>query len=561
MPETKLMEEVVADPPFQLNNDITLEFGNEQFTIHHNQLVGFGGESVVYIATRLSDGEEVAAKLYTYYHNDRKTVLNFLSKDGAKNYKQNHLLPLYATGEYRPAEDTLPIPIDIMPKCTGIKSCSEEELKSKVIPGILAALNLMHTNGLVHRDVKPENIYYFNDVVVLGDFGITSIIKEEADNLFAGNTTVHRGTVGYTAPEVSRGYYVPKSDYYSLGCTIATLLNGGQPVYYGYDVEGNINQAIDEKGLTIPKNCDESFQILVDALTLNVPKNRAGYKDVCEWLKDPKKFADNWRNRISNTGNFEYKYEEKTYTSKEDLTEAFLYNWEYARDYFFENTYNRFLHYLTSTGQACVDYANKILEERRIAVESKSTFDKDLGFAKFLHYFNLNENNECPIYWCGYKFDKLSDIPLQMQEEGAPKKPYVHDPFIHLLKSKFLSWKLDNVPDKEKDSIKEQKAAIEIIEELSSKHPVFAYYYLMYCLAPEGTFKIETVDKIFNDIVPLEVTVFSSRKKIEIFLHDDNMLARIASMGYKKEVLILKEAVKDENNKKIENINVLTPKS
>src|SRR3954469_16626424 len=88
------------------------------------------------------------------------------------------------------------------------------------------ALQYVHEQQIVHRDVKPQNLIEGDEGIVLVDFGV-------ATELDAGSTgTVGVGTPRFMAPEVFAGGAVStRSDVFSLAATIWNLLAGEAPVY------------------------------------------------------------------------------------------------------------------------------------------------------------------------------------------------------------------------------------------------------------------------------------------------------------------------------------------
>lgn len=101
-------------------------------------------------------------------------------------------------------------------KATESSWLSSEEVVLLIVP-ILDALQTLSTAGLVHRDVKPENILFFDGQPCLSDISLL-----EADSM--GIT--RRGTPGYTAPSWYTGGHV---DMYGAAATIYTLLTGNPP--------------------------------------------------------------------------------------------------------------------------------------------------------------------------------------------------------------------------------------------------------------------------------------------------------------------------------------------
>jgi len=99
----------------------------------------------------------------------------------------------------------------------------------EIAVAVCQALAYAHDQGVIHRDVKPENIMVLQDAAVkLADFGLASIISENSVTL----TGTIMGTFGYMSPEQVAGEKLdPRSDIFSLGATLYEMVAGRRPFH------------------------------------------------------------------------------------------------------------------------------------------------------------------------------------------------------------------------------------------------------------------------------------------------------------------------------------------
>ncbi|MDT7579865.1 MAG: serine/threonine kinase PknH, partial [Pseudonocardiales bacterium] len=109
------------------------------------------------------------------------------------------------------------------------------EAAVRLVEQVASALDAAHREGLVHRDVKPSNIFLTRPgspdaprFAYLGDFGIARNLSGAGAVLTATGTAV--GTPDYMAPERFLGHRVDgRSDVYALACVLYECLTGGRP--------------------------------------------------------------------------------------------------------------------------------------------------------------------------------------------------------------------------------------------------------------------------------------------------------------------------------------------
>lgn len=131
-------------------------------------------------------------------------------------------------------------------------------------------LALVHRNRYLHRDIKPANIMLSpSGQLVLIDFGTA----REATHTYLAKIGGVQGvtsicSVGYTPPEQEKGFAVPQSDFYALGCTMIHLVTGKYPL----DTY-NPNRDLFEWRSHAPE-ISEEFADLIDVMTARKPSDR-----------------------------------------------------------------------------------------------------------------------------------------------------------------------------------------------------------------------------------------------------------------------------------------------
>lgn len=160
-----------------------------------------------------------------------------------------------------------------------------------LVRDLLGALEACHARGIVHRDVKPANVFCRHPDgtgFMLGDFGISSFL----DGLDR-RVTLQRLTVGYAAPETfgtarpeadGRVVVGPPADFYSLGLTLLEAWTG-RPVFDPGLGPFVISDRIRAGEVELPEAVPDRVRALVRGLTHLDPAARWGADEVRGWLE------------------------------------------------------------------------------------------------------------------------------------------------------------------------------------------------------------------------------------------------------------------------------------
>jgi serine/threonine protein kinase/uncharacterized protein YecT (DUF1311 family) len=196
--------------------------------------LGRGGMAVVYLARHRESSRLVAIKtIRRQYVEDREAIIRFareartVARLDHPNIVRTHAVELLG-------ERALAIVMEYVPGGTLRDEMRRGapfsyERAAQVLRDVAAALGYAHSQGVVHRDVKPENIF-LDDLAgraLLSDFGIARSIGSETLLTMAGVTL---GTPSYMSPEQIEAIPVDgRSDIYSLGLVGWEMLAGKRP--------------------------------------------------------------------------------------------------------------------------------------------------------------------------------------------------------------------------------------------------------------------------------------------------------------------------------------------
>jgi serine/threonine protein kinase len=203
----------------------------ESYEFKH--VIGHGGMATVYLARDRKHRRDVAVKVLKPELAASVGTERFLREiEIVAQLNHPHILTLIDSGE---TEGFLYF---VMPFVEGEslrhllnrKGCLEPRRAVAIAAEVADALSYAHRKGVVHRDVKPENVLLSEAHAVVTDFGIAkAVITAGTHNLTRSGFPM--GTLGYMSPEQAAGRLDlgPATDVYSLACVVYEMLIGEPP--------------------------------------------------------------------------------------------------------------------------------------------------------------------------------------------------------------------------------------------------------------------------------------------------------------------------------------------
>ena len=194
------------------------------------RMLGAGGMGVVYEATQVALGRTVALKFIAAGRDADPIFLKRFRREGQAQgaLDHPHIVPVYEAGE---TEGGLFLAMRLVRGPTLKDMIVSRELDAgralRILEGVADALDTAHAAGLVHRDVKPQNILVASrDHPYLADFGLTQATGATS----LTDTGMFVGTFDYISPEqISGDTATPACDIYALAGVLYECLTGVVP--------------------------------------------------------------------------------------------------------------------------------------------------------------------------------------------------------------------------------------------------------------------------------------------------------------------------------------------
>jgi serine/threonine protein kinase len=234
-----------------------------------------GGMAVVYRATQQSLDRTVALKVLNHELSDDPGFRERFRREGQLQaaIDHPHIVSVYEAGE---TEHGLFLAMRLIAgptlKETILSGCPDPRWSATILSQVAEALEAAHKVGLIHRDVKPQNVLIGErDHAYLADFGLTKDLA--ASSLTATGQFI--GTIDYVSPEQARGEEAtPRSDVYQLAGVLYECLCGTVP--YGRPTEAAVLFAhLTEPPPRLAERCPELPAALSDVIIRGMAKDPA----------------------------------------------------------------------------------------------------------------------------------------------------------------------------------------------------------------------------------------------------------------------------------------------
>lgn len=286
------------------------------------ELVGAGGMANVYKATDILENRTVAVKVLREEFLDNEELVRRFKNESKAISMLSHpnIVKVYDVNFSDAVQFIVMEYIDGINFMQYLESQGKLEWKEAIhfTVQVLRALQHAHDRGIVHRDIKPQNIMILRDgSIKVMDFGIARFSRSQTRTI----TDKAIGSVHYISPEQARGEETDaKSDIYSLGVMLYEMLTGKLPFDSDSPVSVALKQISDDP--QHPRELAPEIPEALEEITLKAmakePSDR--YQSATEMLRDIDEFKKNPSIK------FEYKYHnadsETKYFSVVDKTQG-----------------------------------------------------------------------------------------------------------------------------------------------------------------------------------------------------------------------------------------------
>jgi len=381
------------------------------------------GEARLYICTFRS--QKYVAKIY-----NRSGAIKSEVVENLKSTKTPYVAKIVEVGEYYNYTVTI-LPYYELGSLKN-KRIALSELKSLIIPCINEALKDLHSVGILHKDLKPENIMVLpnNAGIALIDFGISSVIDEDVRVL----VTQTGWTLSYASPEALRGIYLEESDYYSFGITLYELFCGYTP--YQNLTQDEMMQYLAVQKLPFPQDMPIELKNLIIGLTYadithrneqNNPNRRWTYNEVKNWLAGK---AQNIPGEIAINSVIVYKFCGQKYPNISKLAVALMMNPTEGKKHLSRKLLSNFFsNNDPEIASYCMDAEDEI----------RNGNDINLVYWRFIYRLSPKMKN---FFWADKNYPSLAnfgqDVLNSLRSNNLVNRPFWDEVMAYHLSSEYL---------------------------------------------------------------------------------------------------------------------------
>lgn len=265
--------------------------------------IGEGGMAVVYKAKCLLLNRYVAVKILKEEYSNNFEFMNKFRKEAAAaaSFSANNIVNIYDVG----SDNNINYIVMELINGKTLKEVIHERGRLSVDDTlsigiqIAKALECAHKNGIIHRDIKPQNILVTDDgTVKVTDFGIAKAASSDTIT----HTSKVIGSAHYFSPEQAKGKIVDyRTDIYSLGIVLYEMITGRVP----FDGDSAVSVALKhiQEPIISPKliisNVPDNLSNLILRATEKEPARR--YQTSSDILSDLKKIQNNYSFTVINS--------------------------------------------------------------------------------------------------------------------------------------------------------------------------------------------------------------------------------------------------------------------
>ncbi len=474
------------------------------------------GQAYLYLCTD-DENHQYVAKIYKKDKRPKSEIIEFMLATSNPS-----LIKILVNGEFEGRY------FEIMPYYRQGDLSRHAPLDAKVIrevviPSVVSGLKELHEKKIVHRDMKPSNLFFSDDLqrVVIGDLGISTKLSPGQ----IVRATKQHMTLGYAAPELlslnDLSFVSKETDYYALGISLWHLAIGLDP-FQGMTNDQIIIMTSTFK-LPLPESMDPQLLQLIRGLTVKDRNHRWGCDEIQKWLDGESVAVLDSMDSVKSIP--EYKFAGQSFSDLRILASAMSDNWIEAKSHLYRGVLSGFFQTVRPDLYATLaDIADE---------------PGNQNFGLFRALFVLDSS--LPFVWHGgIQFESVQELGKAMMKS----LPDAKTEFVEIVATGAVSWFMERKKFKDINLITHVKS----IEKRVVTEPVLSLYNMAMTLtgAKEYILENNTLRSIKELVQCLEEQPSKRNEWSDDLIHDPLFFAWLEQLGYREQIGLWKSIPYDD---------------